>query len=168
MHWSSITYARLPVCLPVYHLPLFACFSALCCPTLSKERGERIFSLFLSYLASSIINLPPRTQLPDRLFHSFRASKSGDRHILCSSRTSIYGLWSPKIKLWNGQSRMTQNRNRWACLRTPYVAAGKKQTTFPGNWYCFNREANVLAVHSIPSSWPFHFSPPSTIATSIT
>ena len=38
-----------------------------------------------------------RWALPDEPFHNFRASRSGDRQMLCSSGTSCDGFWSSKI-----------------------------------------------------------------------
>ena len=34
---------------------------------------------------------------PDELFHNFRASRSGDRRVLCYSGTSCDGFWSSEI-----------------------------------------------------------------------
>ena len=39
----------------------------------------------------------PLSVFPDRPFHNFRASRSGDRQIKCSSKTPCNGLWSSKV-----------------------------------------------------------------------
>ena len=39
-------------------------------------------------------------QMPDEPFHNFRASKSVDRRILCTSGASCDGFWSSNIGKW--------------------------------------------------------------------
>ena len=46
---------------------------------------------------------------PDRLFHNFRASRSGNRRILCSSETSIDGFLDYNIV--KGSVGLRQNHN---------------------------------------------------------
>ena len=46
---------------------------------------------------------------PDEPFHNFRASRSGDWPILCSSETSWDGFWSFKnVKVFVGEARCTR------------------------------------------------------------
>ena len=54
-------------------------------------KGERTQSDIPASSGTMVWNLVSETVLPDEPFHNFRASRSGDRRILCSSGTSNYG-----------------------------------------------------------------------------
>ena len=64
---------------------------------ISPELKSQEIPICIRWGASSCCWLfPPPTQ-PDRPFHNFRVSTSGDRRNLCTSGTSCDGFWSFKI-----------------------------------------------------------------------
>ena len=66
----------------------------------SSELSFLFDFFFFSFLMllSSPLSLPRQLFTPNRPFHNFRASKSGDRLILCCSETSSDGeFWGSKV-----------------------------------------------------------------------
>ena len=61
-------------------------------PQMEKLIMTRVFRICSSYFEHWNYD----TNFPDEPFHNFIASRSGDRRILCSSRTSHDGFWSSK------------------------------------------------------------------------
>ena len=67
-----------------------------CRPDLQERRW--LTEHFHNFRASkSIDRRVSCSSKPDEPFHNFRASRSGDQRVLCTSRTSCYGFWSSKI-----------------------------------------------------------------------
>ena len=58
---------------------------------------KKMTSYFLSLPLWRKKNRSVRQTVPDEPFLNFRASRSGDRRILCNSRTSCNGFWSVKV-----------------------------------------------------------------------
>ena len=103
-----------------------------------------------------LLRLPSSSRLPDEPFHNFRASKSGDRLLLCSSGPSSDGFWGSKVVKGSVGSARSSNK-LWA----HYIIA-QKPSSFSSSKMPYKRrlgeksEKNSHIKKKIKESWfPF-------------